>query len=94
MSAAIALTMGEGKVEARPGTGTTVRSLAREAGADTQLACAVLVESGEVLHSLVARRTRQYPADFGRASTFVETIEGLVSRNLLAVGSRPPASPG
>jgi predicted ATP-grasp superfamily ATP-dependent carboligase len=27
------------------------------------------------LASAVARRTRQYPADFGRASTFVETIE-------------------
>jgi D-aspartate ligase len=25
--------------------------------------------------SLTARRTRQYPADFGRASTFVETVE-------------------
>jgi D-aspartate ligase len=53
----------------------------------TQLSYAALVESGEVLHSLVARRTRQYPADFGRASTFVETIEdpGLAepSRQLL-----------
>ena len=81
-------------MDARPGTGTTLRSLARETGDDTQLVCAALVESGEVLHSLVARRTRHYPADLGRASTFVETIEGLVSRNLLAVGSRPPASPG
>ena len=94
MSAAIALTMGEGKGDARPGAGTTLRSLAREAGDGTQLVCAALVESREVLRSLVARRTRQYQADFGRASTFVETIEGLVSRNLLAVGSRPPASPG
>ncbi len=46
-----------------------------EGGGDAQLAYAALVESGVVLHSLVARRTRQYPADFGRASTFVETIE-------------------
>jgi predicted ATP-grasp superfamily ATP-dependent carboligase len=44
-------------------------------GGSTQLSYAALVDSGEVLHSLVAQRTRQYPADFGRASTFVETIE-------------------
>ena len=44
-------------------------------GGTAQLSYAALAESGEVLHSLVARRTRQYPADFGRASTFVETIE-------------------
>jgi D-aspartate ligase len=44
-------------------------------GGSTQLSYAALVDSGQVLHSLVARRTRQYPADFGRASTFVETIE-------------------
>lgn len=56
-------------------------------GGSTQLSYAALVDSGEVLHSLVARRSRQYPADFGRASTFVETIEdpGLAepSRRLL-----------
>jgi D-aspartate ligase len=51
------------------------------------LSYAALAESGRELHSIVARRTRQYPADFGRASTFVETIEdpGIVepSRRLL-----------
>jgi D-aspartate ligase len=41
----------------------------------SQLSYAALAEAGRVLHSLVARRTRQYPADFGRASTFVETVE-------------------
>jgi D-aspartate ligase len=44
-------------------------------GGSAQLSYAALTDSGRVLHSLVARRTRQYPADFGRASTFVETIE-------------------
>lgn len=53
----------------------------------TNLSYAALADSGRELHSIVARRTRQYPADFGRASTFVETIEdpGIVepSRRLL-----------
>jgi len=40
-----------------------------------QLSYAALCEEGRVLASVTARRTRQYPADFGRASTFVETIE-------------------
>ena len=44
-------------------------------GGDAQLSYAALAESGRVLYSLTARRTRQYPADFGRASTFVETID-------------------
>jgi predicted ATP-grasp superfamily ATP-dependent carboligase len=59
-------------------------------GGDTQLSYAALAESGEVLYSLTARRTRQYPADFGRASTFVETIDdpgiGEASRRLIAAG--------
>ena len=42
-------------------------------GGGNQLSYAALAESGRVLYSLTARRTRQYPADFGRASTFVET---------------------
>lgn len=44
-------------------------------GGESQLSYAALAQSGRVLHSLVARRTRQYPPDFGRASTFVETID-------------------
>ena len=40
-----------------------------------QFSYAALCEEGRVLASVTARRTRQYPADFGRASTFVETIE-------------------
>lgn len=56
-------------------------------GGDTQLSYAALAEAGEVLYELTARRTRQYPADFGRASTFVETIAdpgiGEASRRLI-----------
>src|SRR3954447_1688274 len=42
-------------------------------GGETQLSYAALVRDGEPLAALTARRTRQYPADFGRASTYVET---------------------
>jgi predicted ATP-grasp superfamily ATP-dependent carboligase len=40
-----------------------------------QLAYAALCDDGEPLASVVARRTRQFPRDFGRASTFVETVD-------------------
>jgi D-aspartate ligase len=40
-----------------------------------QLSFAALCRDGEVLAELTARRARQHPVDFGRASTFVETIE-------------------
>jgi D-aspartate ligase len=42
---------------------------------DAQLSFAALCSDGEVLASITARRTRQFPMDFGRASTFVETID-------------------
>jgi len=42
---------------------------------ETQLSYAALCRAGEPIACLVARRTRQWPMDFGRASTFVETIE-------------------
>ena len=38
-----------------------------------QLSFAALCSNGAVLASLTARRTRQYPMDFGRASSYVET---------------------
>jgi D-aspartate ligase len=44
-------------------------------GGAEQLSFAALCRDGVVLASLTARRTRQYPADFGRASTFVETVD-------------------
>jgi D-aspartate ligase len=40
-----------------------------------QQSYAALCRDGEVLASLTACRTRQFPMDFGRASTFVETID-------------------
>ena len=44
-------------------------------GGETQLSYAALCRHGEPIACLAARRTRQWPMDFGRASTFVETIE-------------------
>lgn len=44
-------------------------------GGDGQFSFAALCRDGHVLASLTARRTRQFPVDIGKASTFVETIE-------------------
>jgi D-aspartate ligase len=44
-------------------------------GGDAQLSYTALCADGAPLAELTARRTRQYPADFGRASTYVETID-------------------
>jgi D-aspartate ligase len=43
-------------------------------GGEAQFSYAALCRDGVPLAALTARRTRQYPADFGRASTFVETV--------------------
>ncbi len=43
-------------------------------GGETQLSYAALARDGRVVASIAARRTRQFPMDFGRASTFVESI--------------------
>ena len=55
---------------------------------DGNFSFAALCRDGRVLASLTARRTRQYPRDFGKASTFVETIEDKTveddARRLLA----------
>jgi D-aspartate ligase len=49
---------------------------------DEQYSYAALCCDGEVLASLTARRTRQFPIDFGKASTYVETIvDGSVERD-------------
>lgn len=42
---------------------------------DSQFSYAALCAEGRTLAYVVARRTRQYPMDFGRASTFVETVD-------------------
>jgi D-aspartate ligase len=44
-------------------------------GGEAQFSYAALCRDGVPLASLTARRTRQYPADFGRASTYVESVE-------------------
>jgi D-aspartate ligase len=46
-----------------------------EGGGEAQFSFAALCEDGEPLAHLVARRTRQYPIDFGHSSTFVEVVE-------------------
>lgn len=44
-------------------------------GGEAQLSYAALCLEGRVRASITARRTRQYPTDFGRSSTYVESIE-------------------
>jgi predicted ATP-grasp superfamily ATP-dependent carboligase len=44
-------------------------------GGSAQFSYAGVWDRGAPVASLVARRTRQYPTDFGRTSTFVETIQ-------------------
>ena len=43
-------------------------------GRDSQFSYVALCDGGEPRAALTARRTRQYPADIGRASTYVETV--------------------
>jgi D-aspartate ligase len=40
-----------------------------------QFACCAFVKEGEMVATMVARRRRQHPPEFGRASTFVETVD-------------------
>jgi D-aspartate ligase len=53
-------------------------------GGRYQLSFAALCSDGQPLASVVARRTRQFPSDFGRASTFVETVDepGVIEGSL------------
>lgn len=44
-------------------------------GGETQLSYVALCEEGRVLVQAAARRARQYPVDFGRASTYVEIVD-------------------
>jgi predicted ATP-grasp superfamily ATP-dependent carboligase len=55
-----------------------------------QFACCVFFKGGQAVGQMVVRRLRQHPAEFGRASTFVETtdvprLEHLSERLLRAV---------
>ncbi len=44
-------------------------------GGEFQFSYAALCRDGKPLASLTARRTRQYPIDFGYSSSFVETVD-------------------
>jgi predicted ATP-grasp superfamily ATP-dependent carboligase len=44
-------------------------------GGEAQFSYAALCKDGCSLASLVARRTRQFPRDFGQLSTYVETVD-------------------
>jgi len=60
-------------------------------GGEAQFSYAALCLNGTVLASVTARRTRQFPINYGRASTYVETIaadpamEDAATRLLAAV---------
>jgi predicted ATP-grasp superfamily ATP-dependent carboligase len=43
-------------------------------GGETQFSHGALCVDGRVLASVTARRTRQYPVEFGHSSSFVETV--------------------
>jgi predicted ATP-grasp superfamily ATP-dependent carboligase len=43
-----------------------------------QFACCVFFKSGRSVASMVAQRRRQHPPEFGKASTYVETVESPV----------------
>ena len=47
-------------------------------GGENQFSFCALCQNGRAYASLVARRRRQYPVDFGNASTFVETTSQSV----------------
>jgi predicted ATP-grasp superfamily ATP-dependent carboligase len=57
-------------------------------GGEAQYSYGAVVERGRPLAEVVARRLRQYPMDFGRLSTFVDTVDEPTvvdaSRRLLA----------
>ena len=60
-------------------------------GGDRQVAYCAFFKDGRTVASMTARRLRQHPSDFGRASTFVETVdipelEALSLRFLDAIG--------
>jgi D-aspartate ligase len=44
-------------------------------GGESQFSYAALCCDGKLIASLTARRTRQYPVDFGYSSSFVETLD-------------------
>jgi predicted ATP-grasp superfamily ATP-dependent carboligase len=57
-------------------------------GGATQFSYAALCDEGRPLASIVARRARQHPVEFGRSSSYVESVEApeveAIARRLLA----------
>jgi len=47
-------------------------------GGETQFSLGAVCNNGKVNSTIVVRRTRQYPVDFGSTSSFVETIDQQV----------------
>ena len=62
-------------------------------GGETQFSYGAICENGRVLASVVARRTRQYPVDFGRSSSFVETVDAPAVEQAARISSRASATP-
>ena len=54
-----------------------------------RLAYCAMIKDGEAVGSLVSRRTRQHPPDFGRHSTYVETVDVLAVEELAMRFLRP-----
>ncbi len=57
------------------GSGSVLLQEMIPGGGESQYSYAALCNDGKPVASLVARRTRQYPVDFGYTSTFVETLD-------------------
>jgi predicted ATP-grasp superfamily ATP-dependent carboligase len=60
-------------------------------GGEAQYSYAALCDAGRPIASITARRLRQHPIDFGRASSFVESVdapevEALSRKLLMAIG--------
>jgi D-aspartate ligase len=63
------------RAEAIVGPGETMVQELIPGDGREQFAYCALYERGEPLATMVARRLRQHPPEFGRASTFVETVD-------------------
>jgi D-aspartate ligase len=70
------------KAEAITGAGEILVQDMIPGGGKCQLGYCAFFKNGEAVGSMVSRRMRQHPHDFGRASTFVETIDHPVIESL------------
>jgi len=63
------------KAEAIAGAGEILIQDMIPGGGNYQLGYCAFFKDGKAIGSMVSRRKRQHPHDFGRASTFVETVD-------------------